>query len=196
MMMRIRCAALAVVCGLAVVPASAQSLADVARQEEARRKNPTAKKAVKSFSNADLAPNEIAPPPAAPPATDAPAGCVESASQGKCVPTEEVVAKSQDTATQADPQVKTSEATIRERATRIRERLLKAQQDLEPVRNTANDRSRSPGERAAATRMVEQGEKMIEGIEKQWRALEKQVASEELPREWLAPIPLLSTRTP
>jgi hypothetical protein len=79
MMIRSCCAALTVVCALAAVPAASQSLADVARQEEARRKNPAAKKAVKSFSNADLAASEIAPSPAAAPAAPAAvAGCVES----------------------------------------------------------------------------------------------------------------------
>lgn len=191
MMIRSVCAAIAVVTALGAVPAAAQSLAEVARQEEARRKNPAAKKAVKSFSNADLAPSEIAPPPAAAP----PAGCVESASQGKCVPPEEVAAKSAEVVA-ADPQVKTSETTIRERATRIRERLLKAQQEIDDIASTADNPSRSPGERAAAARIAGQREKMLAGIESQWRALEKQVADEELPREWLAPIPLLSTRTP
>lgn len=194
MMIRIGSAALAIVCGLAVMPASAQSLAEVARQEEARRKNPAAKKAVKSFSNSDLAPAEIAPTPVAPAVKEASASPAEGAA--KPADASSAAAAPAAAPAEAPAKTKTSEADIRDRAARIRERLLKAQQDLDPIRNTANDRSRSPGERAAAARMVEQGEKMLASIENQWRALEKLVTDEESPREWLAPIPLLSTRTP
>jgi hypothetical protein len=198
MMKRQLVAAAVIVCGVIAVPAAAQSLAEVARQEEARRKNPAAKKAVRSFSNADLAASEIDPlPPAVPaaPATAA-AGCVESTSQGKCVPAEQVVTKSESTVNHLDPQVKTSEATVRDRATRIRERLLKAQQEFDALSATADDASRSAGERAAAARIASQREKLVAGIESQWRALEKLVADEGLPQEWLAPTPLLSTRSP
>lgn len=190
MMKRVSGVAIAIVCGLAAMPASAQSLADVARQEEARRKNPAAKKAVKSFSNADLAPSEIAPPtPVVAAVKEAPAQAGDAAAPPANA--------SADAAPAAAPaKAKTSEADIRERAGRIRERLLKAQQDLDPIRNTANDGSRSPGERAVAARMVQQGDKVLESIERQWRALEKQVEEEELPREWLDPRPILSTRIP
>jgi hypothetical protein len=196
MMLRIVGAAVvSITCALIPAPSAAQSLADVARQEEARRK--TAKKALKSFSNADLAPSEIADvqPPTAVAAK--PAGCIESASQGKCVPPEEVsAANATGTAVAVDPQVKTSEATVRQQADLIRQRLLKVQQEFEGVNATANDPSRSPGERAAAARMASQRETMLVSVEKQWRALEKLVADEELPREWLGVTPLLSTRTP
>ena len=178
-----------VTCGLLAAPAAAQSLADVARQEEARRK--TAKKAVRSLSNADLAPSEIAFP-----APAVPDDCIMSASQGKCAPPEEVIAKSESAATQADPQVKTSEATIRGQATRIRERLLKAQQEFDAITRTADDDARSPGERAAAARLAAQRESIVASIEDQWRALEQQVADEGLPRQWLGVTPILSTRIP
>jgi hypothetical protein len=196
MMIRIVCAAVvSLSCASIAAPAAAQSLADVARQEEARRK--TAKKAVKSFSNADLAPGEIADVQSPTAVAAKPAGCIESASQGKCVPAEEVAAaNATGTAVAADPQVKTSEATVRQQADLIRQRLLKVQQEFEGVNSTANDPSRSPGERAAAARMASQRETMLVGIEKQWRALEKVVSDEELPREWLGITPLFPTRTP
>jgi hypothetical protein len=191
-------AAIVVACGLTADPAAAQSLADVARQEEARRK--TAKKAVKSFSNADLAPSaaaSAAPADAAPPTTSATAAdCIMSASQGKCVPAEEVVAKSQDEPTQADPQVKMTEATVRQRANAARQRLEKARQEFNTLSTTADDPSRSPGERAAAARLASQRESMLSSIERGWLALEREVADQGLPREWLHPIPTLSTRTP
>ncbi|HEX4915590.1 MAG TPA: hypothetical protein VFV51_16645 [Vicinamibacterales bacterium] len=191
-------AAIVVACGLIAAPAAAQSLADVARQEEARRK--TAKKAVKSFSNADLAPaalDSTAPAAAASPTAAATAAdCIMSASQGKCVPAEEVVAKSQGEPTQADPQVKMTEATVRQRASAARQRLEKARQEFNTLSTTADDQSRSPGERAAAARLASQRESMLSSIERGWLALEKEVADQGLPREWLHPIPTLSTRTP
>jgi hypothetical protein len=192
-------AAIVVACGLTAERAAAQSLADVARQEEVRRK--TAKKAVKSFSNADLAPPEeapTAPASAAASPTDAAtaADCIMSASQGKCVSAEEVVAKSQDEPAQADPQVKMTEATVRQRANAARQRLEKARQEFNTLSTTADDPSRSPGERAAAARLASQRESMLSSIERGWLALEREVADQGLPREWLHPIPTLSTRTP
>jgi hypothetical protein len=191
-------AAIALACGLIAAPAAAQSLADVARQEEARRK--TAKKAVKSFSNADLAPPEeapTAPASAAAPATAATAaGCIMSASQGKCVPADEVIAKSESEPSQGDPQVKMTEGTVRQRANAARQRLEKARQEFNTLSTTAADPSRSPGERAAAARLASQRESMLSSIERGWLALEREVAEQGLPREWLHPIPTLSTRTP
>jgi hypothetical protein len=191
MMRRLVCAAVAVACVASAMPAAAQSLAEVARQEEARRK--TARKAVRSLSNADLAPSEIAAPAAA---AAEPAGCITSIKEGKCVEPEKVAANSQGEGTPADPQVKTSESTVRQEANLIRQRLLKAQKEFEVISATADDPSRSPGERAAAARMATQRESMLASIADQWRALERQVADEELPREWLDPIPLLPSRTP
>jgi hypothetical protein len=193
MIRRLVCAAVTIACVAAAAPATAQSLADVARQEEARRKNPAAKRAVKSFSNADLAPSEIAPPAPAAPASE---GCLTSVKEGKCIPAEEVIANSNAEPSQADVQVKTSEATIRQRADGIRQRLAKVQKEFDTVYATANDESRSPGERAAAARMASQRDGMLSSIEQQWQALEKQVADEELPREWLGVTPMFSTRTP
>lgn len=196
MMRRVICAAVVIAASAIAAPAvSAQSLADVARQEEARRKNPAAKKAVKSFSNADLAASEIAPPRAAAAAAAAATeDCFKSAKDGKCAEPEKIVANSA-TGGAADPQQQTSEATIRRQAEQIRQRLLKAQKDFEGINATANDPARSAGERAAAARMAAQRETLMGSIENQWRALERQVADEQLPREWLDPIPLLQTRS-
>lgn len=68
------------------VPASAQSLAAVARKEEARRKQVT--QPSKVLTNKDLKP-VIAPPPPAPAPADAPAPAEGAAPPGEAAPDEE-----------------------------------------------------------------------------------------------------------
>jgi hypothetical protein len=167
----------------AAAPASAQSLADVARAEEARRA--TAKKAVKSFSNADLNPEDIAPPVApAPPAAVAAGEKPANASPG-----------APDKPEAAVPAVE-NEEQWRRRADSIRSQLTKAQQEADAMAATAGDASRSPGERTQTARLLKQHQVMVANLERQWQRLETEAATAKIPRAWLGAAPILSTRTP
>jgi hypothetical protein len=73
---------------IAAAPAYAQSLGEVARQEEARRA--TTQKAAIVLSNSDLHPGEIAQPAANSPTES----CYMSISKGRCVSAEEMVSNS------------------------------------------------------------------------------------------------------
>jgi hypothetical protein len=193
MMRRVVCAAVSIACGLIAAPSAAQSLGDLARQEEARRAT-TTKKAVKSFSNADLAPSEIASPaPAVSTAVATP--CDPGVSKDKCPapedPAAEPVAAGEDPA--MPPQV---EADWRRNAEDIRKRLVKARADFDAVSASAGDESRIPGDRAAAERVAAQHQRFIERLERQWQRFEKQAQELDVPTAWIEPRPILSTRTP
>ena len=188
-MIRIVCAALTVSCGLLAAPAAAQSLADVARKEEARRA--TAKKAVKVFTNANIGEPGITLPPAAP-AVTAPPPCDPSAKDAKCAAPKETAA---DAAPAAEATEDPKRVSVVQRASQIRARLSQTQKQLDSLKAAAGDQSRSANERTAATRMAAQVESALAGIEGEWRALETEVASQSLPREWLNPIPPLSMRS-
>ncbi len=126
----------------AALPADAQSLGDVARQEEARRASTA--KAVKTLSNADLSPSEIAQPAGAAPAES----CYMSNSQGRCVSAEELVSISNaGVATRANAPF---EPNWRREAQSIRSQLGKAQSGVVVLEAAVADEGRSPGERKAA----------------------------------------------
>jgi hypothetical protein len=188
MMVRIVCAAVTIACGLIAVPATAQSLADVARKEEARRA--TTKKAVKTFTNADLNAADIAPPPTP---VAAAARCDTGVKEGECAPPD---AAAPSTAPAAEPVMSAREADVRQQASQIRQLLLKGQKEFETLTAAAGNASRTEAERSAAARMASQRDTMLVGTERQWRELEKQVTDERLPRAWLEPTPVLSRRTP
>lgn len=187
------CAALTLIWCVTAAPAWAQSLGDVARKEVERRA--TAKKAVKSFSNADLNPSEFSSPSAA----AAPAECYTSISEGKCVPAEQVVANSTpgSAASEANPSAAAAqkESDWRANAEALRKALEKAQAEYKTANDSANDPKKSPGERAATARIAAQLETSIVGLERKWQRLEKQADDLRVPRTWLDPRPTLSTRT-
>lgn len=186
MIRRLACAALTIGIIATAAPAWAQSLGDVARKEQARRA--TAKKAVKSFSNADLAPSEIsdpAPPPAATP----------SATSGADAASKEATAAvaAQNPPDQKQPEQK--ESDWRANAEDIRAALAKAQAEFTKVNADANDPNKSPGERTAAARHLATVQKFIDRREREWQDLEKQAVLFGVPRGWLDPRPILSGRT-
>ena len=194
MMRHLVCAAVAVACGWIAAPAAAQSLGDLARQEEARRT--TAKKSVKSFSNADLAPSEIASPaPPAPVAAAAP--CDPKVSEDKCAsPDAQVVtpaAGDAQTEPEMPPQV---EGNWRRNAEEIRAQLAKARADYNQFAATAQDDSRGKGEPGATDRMAAQHQRVIERLERRWERFEKQAQELNVPNAWIEPKPTLSTRMP
>lgn len=196
-MMRPRvCAALTLICVVTAAPAWAQSLGDVARKEAARRA--TAKKAVKSFSNADLAPSEISNPSSAPAAADAAAATAAIDNQEKPA-TGTPATDPSAAATQkppAAPPKEQKESEWRANADAIRHALERAQADYAKLAATAADTSRSPGERAGTARLVAQQAKILEGLELRWQRLEKQADALKVPREWLDPRPIIAPRIP
>ena len=173
-------------CLVAALPAAAQSLGDVARAEEARRA--TAKKAVKSFSNADLAANEIAPPVAPPPA---PAAATASPVAANASPVAADAATAPDAAAAAP-----KESEWRSTADDLRRQLQKAREELDKLNAVADNDSRLSSDRTAAARLAAHQIKALERIEARWLRFEKDAESLKVPREWLQPVPILSTRIP
>jgi hypothetical protein len=177
----------AVVALAAAAPMSAQSLADVARQEEARR---ATTKSVKSFSNADLKPGEVVSPAAAaapalaPAASAEPAGCYMSVSQGRCISADEMLARMKQS------EQARFEATWRTRAARIRALATRLQADLNAYGTIVADDRRLESEREAAARKLVATTSAMRDQEALWNALEKEAAIAELPRAWLEPAPV------
>lgn len=141
---------------------SAQSLGQLAKQEEARRA--TAQKPARSFSNDDLGPQAIVSPTP----VGAPAACYQSVSTGGCVSADAIIAAS---TAKIDAEVtRRKEANWRGMADRLRA-------DLEKARASKRDR-------------------LIADQERRWARLEAEAEAEQVPRQWLEPVPTLSTRTP
>lgn len=190
------CAALTLICVVTAAPAWAQSLGDVARKEAERRT--TAKKAVKSFSNADLNPSEISNPSAAPAATEAVGG--NSAADNQAKPAAGSPATDPNAAaTQKEPAAaprEQKEPEWRANAEALRQLIDKAQADYAKSAALAADTSRSPGERAGTSQFLAQQARALEGLERNWQRLEKQAEALRVPRTWLDPRPIFAPRIP
>lgn len=178
------CAAVVIAVAL---PAYSQSLGDVARQEEARRTS--AAKAVKTWSNADLAPSEITPPGAA-----AVESCYVSKSKGRCVSPEELVLISNTgVVTKANASI---EPNWRSEAQSIRSQLEGARHGATLLEATVADEARSAGERKAAQKALTAAQHAVAHFERQWEKLERTAMNQQIPREWIEPIPTLTPRNP
>ena len=176
---------------LAAAPAAAQSLADVARAEEARRA--TAKKAVKTFSNADLRPEDISLPGSMAATSAAQPSVPATAAAGNASPEASANASPAKPAAAGAPM---TEADWRQRAQSIRNQLLKAQAQADELAAGAIDEKRPASERALSQRRLDRQRKFIAGIEGDWLKLEQEAAAQKVPAEWLGARPTLSTRTP
>ena len=190
---RLACAALTIGLFATAAPAWAQSLGDVARKEQARRA--TAKKAVKSFSNADLNPQDIKDPAAEAAAVPAQAAPDQAAKTPSAADTPATDAKPAATPKDAAP-VAQQESVWRRNADALRKEIETEQAEHSRLELAANDASKLPGERAQATRLAAQQQKALERVEQRWLRFEKQAESLGVPREWLAPRPMLSLRIP
>ena len=179
-------------CMAAALPAAAQSLADVARQEAARRDS--VKQAAKAYTNTDLKVDPQAAPISAPKDVAAEAGGYRSISAGRYVSAEEIIANSAANIVAAEKALQ--EPNGRRMAGTLRGQLLKIQQEAESMASTSADESRSVGERAVAERLLAQKKVIRDDLERRWVKLEKEAEIQRIPRAWLDPRPTLSTQTP
>jgi mevalonate kinase len=164
----------------AAAPAFAQttpSLADLARQVEKERA--AARKAVKSFTNADLSPDpraEVTPPaaPAEPPA-------FVSQATGVAVTAEQMVENSQAIVEQNKQNM--GESYWRTRATSLRAQLTKARDALGEL-STAPP-PRTEGLRLVAAKQLERAKKTLADAEQRWQAFEESAGFAKVPPAWL-----------
>jgi hypothetical protein len=184
---RIFSAAIAV--ALSAAPAAAQSLGDVARQEEARRAS--AQKAVKTLSNADLDSSAIVASAGAAPAEPS---CYMSKSKGQCVSAQEMVATS--VAGSLTKETAPFEETFRRESKSIRTQIEKTQASIATLEAVVADEGRSVSDRKAAERTLVGVRQALVGFERQWEKLEKAAANQRIPRKWIEPIPTLTTAKP
>lgn len=164
---------------------SAQSLADIARQAEARRA--TIKKAEKSYTNADLGPDEVTPVPGGVTTAEA---CYRSISLDRCVTADELIANSNSSLM---AEKASQEPSWRQKAETIRGPVRKAKQEIDALSATTD---RSPGERAVAARMLAQRQATLRDLERRWEQLEEDAEQFMIPPGWLDPRPPFSPKTP
>ena len=167
---------------------SAQSLGDVARQEEARRAAGT--KSVKTLTNANLDPSAIAPPSGAPAAGVS--SCYMSIRLARCVSPDEMVANS--VAANLAKQNAPLEPKWRDDAHQIRSQIEWTQRSIGILEGVVADQGRSASDRQAAEQALRSARLELDGFGQQWRRLENRAKSYDIPHAWLEPIPVLSSR--
>ena len=167
-------------------PAAAQSLGDLSRQEEARRAG--ARRAVRTLSNADLAPGAIAQSAGATPAQ---ASCYVSISKGTCVSAEEIASAS--AAGVLTKQNAPMEQTYRAEAESIRSQIEKTQNAISTLEPVVADQGRSASDRKGAETALLAARRTLAGAERNWEKLERAVGNERLPHKWIEPVPTLTT---
>ena len=179
----------AIAASLAAAPVSAQSLGDIARQEEARRAS--AQKAAKTLSNADLDPSAIAAPPGAAPAESS---CYLSKSKGQCVSAEEMVATS--VAGVPTKENAPFEQKWRDDAEEIRSQIEKTQGSIATLEDAVADEGRSASGRKAIEKTLAGARQALARFERQWEVLEMAAGNQRVPRKWIEPIPTLTKNQP
>ena len=172
---------------LTAAPVFAQSLADVARAEEARRAQ--APKSKKVYSNVDLGPGGV-PEPAPESAAAATGGpCYMSKSEGKCVTPEAMVEKSEAVTPTPEPPNAPSETLVRQQADNVRAELTRIQQDLDALAAQAANESLAPAKRQLAQEQLELQRPTLTGLQRRWARLERQIKDFKLPHAWIEPVP-------
>ena len=179
----------AIAASLTAAPVAAQSLGDIARQEEARRAS--AQKAMKTLSNADLDPSAIAPQSGTAPAEPS---CYMSKSTGRCVTAEEMVATS--VAGVVTKENAPSEQKWRNAAADIRSQVEKTQHSIATLEGAVADEGRSVSDRKALEKTLAAARQALARFERQWEAFEMTAGNEHIPRKWLEPIPTLTKNQP
>jgi len=173
---------------LAAIPAYAQSLGELARQEEARRADTT--KATKTLSNSDLRPQDATGASPAPAAE-----CFVSISQGRCVSAEEIVALSSANVL-VPTQNTTVEQTWRRDSASLRARVAGAQQTVATFEAIAADDTKPPSDRKSAQRSLVTARQALAAYEWQWEKHETAAGAMRIPRAWIEPIPTLTKSQP
>jgi len=180
-----RCAGIAAIV-MAAIPAYAQSLGDLARQEEARRAATT--KAAKTLSNADLRPQDITNPSSAGAATGG--SCYMSISKGRCVSAEEMVAQSSAVVVNANAP---REQGWRQEAAALRSQIEAAQDDIRNLeRRLADDRIRPGSETRVDEKSLARSRELLVMYERKWERFETAAGVERIPHAWIEPVPALS----
>ena len=179
----------AIAASLAAAPVSAQSLGDIARQEEARRAS--AQKATKTFSNGDLDPSAV---DASAGATPAESSCYLSKSKGQCVSAEEMVATS--VAGVPTKENAPFEQKWRKDAEEIRSQIEKTQGSIATLEDAIADEGRSASDRKALEKTLVGVRQALARFEQQWEVLEKAAGNQRVPRKWIEPIPTLTKNQP
>lgn len=180
------------ICVVTGLPATAQSLAEVARQEAMRRD--AARPAAKAYTNADLKVDPLSIPVASTEAGTTQPGGYLSISTGRYVTADEMIALTNANIVAGDKALQ--EPNWRRQADTIRAQLEKVQDEAAAMESTTADESRSASEREAAERMLALRKNVIADLERRWAKLEKQAEIQRVPKEWLDPRPKLSTQTP
>jgi len=175
----------AICVSLMAAPAAGQSLGDVARQEAGRA---GAKKAVKTLSNADLAPGAIAQPAGAAPAEPS---CYVSKSKGTCISPEELVAAS--AAGVLTKQNAPLEQTYRAEADSLRSQIEKTHASITTLEGVIADQARSASDRTTAEKSLASARQILRGLERNWAKLETAAGNQHVPHKWIEPVPTLTT---
>lgn len=166
---------MAVITVIAPSALAAQSLADVARQEEARRG--VATKAARSYINADLKSDPVADAPGVADVA-APRGFF-SLSSGSYVSAEEIIARSEAAIAKGDD--KRAEAYWRDRAQRIRSELDKARRQVETL---SEARPTSATEQAVTEKALKRAQAVLDDLEHQWLKFRTQAGAAGIPKAW------------
>ena len=186
-----RIACVSVALSIAAAPAFAQSLGELARQEEARRA--AAAKPAKTISNADLKPGEVSSlvSPASP---ASPANCYMSIRLGRCISADEMIARS--VAGSLTKENAPFEQQYRKDAQLIRSQIEKTRGSIATLEAVLADPARSTGDKRSAEQALTAARQALAGFERQWVRLEVQAGTQKIPRAWIEPIPALTARLP
>ncbi|HYE86026.1 MAG TPA: hypothetical protein VEA16_06710, partial [Vicinamibacterales bacterium] len=175
---------------LMAAPAAAQQsatpLGDLARQAEAARA--TARKATKSYTNADLAADANA---ASMPAPNGSGGYM-SISLGREITAEEMIARSQAVMETLAKARATPEPIWRQKAAGIRERLANYQQELAVLRRPADGVERPAAAVARTEKAIERVRQSMARLRQQWDKLDSEARTAGIPLEWIEPRPVFN----
>jgi len=163
-------------------PLAAQTLGDIARQEEARRG--TGKKAERSFTNADLKVDSAAESPDGTAVVDTPRGFF-SLSSGGYVSAEEIIARSEAAIAKGEAAKgddNRAEAYWRDRAQRIRTDRDNAQRQ---VTTLAAAQPASTSEQAVTKKALDRAQAVLDNLEQQWLKLRTQAGAAGVPKAWV-----------
>lgn len=151
------------------------SLAEIARQEEARRAQ--TRKAARVFTDADLSsdPNAVAAP-----ATDKDANAPTTDKAAEA-PAAADTTKPTATAAKAEE----SEAIWRARAQRIQDTVDRARAAV--AASSIASPSENPREQELLAKLLNTAKKRLETAEQQWRLFEMQADVARVPKEWIVP---------